>query len=220
MYDDMSDHELLALSTSLVARNIPEPAPSEPLPEGGRRRLEESGLDILSRRLEAVGVGPVAGGRLVLCAPDLFDGVLAELRLLRPGDRAFSLCYGAFGALHAVSRSGSEILVDPMIPDAAVFEGARDDDLMFQVTCATMVTSAVLRAPELDGICDLEGRNLFAAVKARLGPLRHGQCYAARNTRDPVERLRAETFEIVDVVDHLLRRNAEESFRQSAVAMP
>jgi hypothetical protein len=220
MYDDMTDHELLALGTTLVARNIPTPKPSEPLPEGGRRRLEGSGLDILSRRYEAVGVGPVAGGRLVLCAPDLFDGVLAELGLLRTGDPVFSLCYGAFGALHAVTRSGSEILVDPLVSDATVFEGAQDDDLQFQVTCATMVTSAVLGAQEPDGLRDLEGRHLFAAVRARLGPLRHGKCYAARNTRDPVERFRSGTFEIVDVAEHLLRRHAEEPFRLSAIPMP
>lgn len=220
MYDDMSDHERLALGTTLVTRNIPAPDPSEPLPEGGRRRLEEAGLDVLSRRMEAVGVGPVAGGRLVLCAPDLFDGVLAELGLFRPGDPVFSLCYGAFGALHAVTRSGSEILVDPLVQDAIVFEGARDDDLQFQVTCATLVTSAVLGAQEPDGLRDLEGRDLLAAVRARLGPLRHGQCYAARDTRDPVERFRSETFGIVDVADHLLRRHAEEPFRLSAVPMP
>ena len=220
MYDDMSDQELLALGTTLVARNIPAPQPSVPLPESGRRRLEETGLDILSRRMEAVGVGPVASGRLVLCAPDLFDGVLADLGLLRPRDPVFSLCYGAFGALHAVTRSGSEILVDPLVSDATVFEGAREDDLMFQVTCATIVTSAILGAQEPDGLRDLEGRNLFDTVKARLGPLRHGQCYALRDTRDPLERFRAETFEIVDVAEHLLRRHAEEPFRLTATVMP
>ena len=219
MYDDMTDRELMTLGATLVARNIPAPEPAEPLPEGGRRRFEQAGLDILAGRLGAVGVGPIAGGRLVLCAPHGFDRVIAALGILRPDDTVFALCHGAFGTLHAVSRSGSEIIVDPLVSDATVFAGAREDDLMFQVTCATMVTSAVLGAQEPDGLRDLRGRDLFRAVRARLGPLRHGQCYAPRDAQDPAERFRSETFEIVDAAAYLLRRHAEEPFRLSAVPM-
>jgi hypothetical protein len=220
MQDIPSERELLALGTTLVANALPVPRPSEPMSASGLRRLDENRLDILSARYRKTGVGPVASGRMMLCAPDMFDQVFATLALVRPGDTVFALCYGSFGTLFAQSRSGNEVLLDPMTSEITIFEGEAEDDVMFQVTCATLVTSALEEARAPDRLVDLDGKDLHKSVLASLGSLRHGQCYASRLSRDPVERFRANSYGIVDVAEHILRRHAEEPFRITTVPLP
>jgi hypothetical protein len=213
----MSEAELAAAAADLIAHTMPRPRPAAPFAVSGQHMFTAAGLDLLAAQYASSGIGPVAGGRAMLCAPDLFAPVLAVLPALSVDGPVYALAYTAFGAVSLVSRGGNDILVDPLTPNLKIFPPEADDDLAFQVTFAGRVSMAIEDGRPSDRLIDLDAKDLFRSVRPRLGHLRHGQCYASQLSPDDPDMFRPDSFRIVDIVDHLLWRHRVMPFRIAAL---
>ena len=201
------------LAAKMLIDEIPRPAPAESVSAAGLARSEDLGLQLFASHYRTYGVGPIEGGRLMLCAPDVLDEVIKRYGLTRPGETALAIGYTSVGMAHAITNLNREIMIDPLTLTVHVASGsAPEDSLDLQTTLALAIQAVVLGQSDQDQPIDLEGEDLHDAAARRLGPLRYGEVYGFISSMEDEDRFLATNMQKMEINAYLLREWEREEF--------